>query len=217
VTEGGFDKKGRFVPKSFIPARAMRKTWQYQVLTSFKKVLPKTPSVDRLINGLFKRYPEGFYVYLPKESRVTSKRLIGRYVARYVRHPAIANTRISGYDGKTVTFWYRDNDEMVHVVSLGVFEFIEALIQHIPDRQFKMIRYYGAYARKWKSRFRSYLQESITQSKLCDFPKNRGICCPVCGEKMEFAMYWKTGPPSKSVFGERIDDWYNVSVSVDAV
>jgi len=100
---------------------------------------------------------------------------------------------------------------------MGVFEFIEALIQHIPDRQFKMIRYYGAYARKWKSRFRSYLQESITQSKLCDFPKNRAICCPVCGEKMEFAMYWKTGPPSKSVFGGRIDDWRYVSVSVDAV
>jgi len=217
VTEGGFDGKGRFVSKSFIPARAMRKTWQYQVLTSFKKVLPRTPSVARLIDRLFKRYPEGFYVYLPKESRITSKRLIGRYVARYVRHPAIANTRIVGYDGKTVTFWYNDNEGVTHVVSMGVFEFIEALIQHIPDRQFKMIRYYGAYARKWKSRFRSYLQESITQSKLCDFPKNRDICCPVCGEKMEFAMYWKTGPPSKSVFGERIDDWCNVSVSVDAV
>jgi hypothetical protein len=39
---------------------------------------------------------------------------------------------IIGYDGKTVTFWYRDNDEMVHVVSLGVFEFIEALIQAYP-------------------------------------------------------------------------------------
>jgi hypothetical protein len=30
-------------------------------------------------------------------------------------------------------------------------------------------------------------------------------------------MYWKTGPPSKSVFGGRIDDWCNVSVSVNAV
>ncbi len=88
----------------------MRKTWQYQVLTSFKKVLPRTPGVAPLIDRLFKRYPEGFYVYLPKESRITSKRLMGRYVARYVSHPAIANTRISGYDGKTVTFWYRDND-----------------------------------------------------------------------------------------------------------
>ena len=106
---------------------------------------------------------------------------------------------------------------MKQVVSMDVFEFIESLIQHIPDRQFKMIRYYGAYARRWKSRFNVYVQESITQSKLGDFPKNRDICCPVCGEKMEFVMYRKTGPPSKSVFGEKIVDWHHLFVSVDTV
>jgi len=217
ITEGGFDKKRRFNPKTFIPAEAMRKTWQYQVLTRFKQSLPKTPGLARFIDGLFKRYPNGFYVYLPKESRITSKRTIGRYIVRYVRHPAIANTRICGYDKKTVTFWYKDNGGVKNIVSMEIFEFIEALIQHIPDRQFKMIRYYGAYARKWKSKFRFYLQESITQLKLNDFPKKRGICCPVCGHLMEFMLYWKKGPPSKHVFGEKIDDWNYLSVSVDAI
>jgi len=156
-------------------------------------------------------------VYLPKESRITSKQKIGRYVARYVRHPAIANTRICGYDRKTVTFWYKDNDEVKIMISMDVFEFIEALIQHIPDHQFKMIRYYGAYARKWKSKFKLYVQESITQSKLSDFSTNRGISCPVCGHLMEFVMHWKKGPPSKHEFGEKIDDWNYLSVSIDAV
>jgi len=87
--------------------------------------------------------------------------LLGMFVCS-----AIANTRICGYDGRTVTFWYLDNDGVKHVVSMGVFAFIEALIQHIADRQFKMIRYYGAYARKWKSRFRLYVYESITQLKI---------------------------------------------------
>lgn len=136
---------------------------------------------------------------------------------RYVRHPAIANTRICGYDGKTVTFWFKDNGGVKNIVSMAIFEFIEALIQHIPNRQFKMIRYYGAYARKWKSKFKFYLQESITQFKLSDFPKNRGICCLVCGHLMEFMLYWKKGPPSKHVFGEKIDDWSYLSVSVDAI
>jgi len=214
ITEGGFDKKRRFNPKTFIPAEAMRKTWQYQVLTRFKQSLPKTPGLARFIDGLFKRYPNGFYVYLPKESRITSKRTIGRYIVRYVRHPAIANTRICGYDKKTVTFWYKDNGGVKNIVSMEIFEFIEALIQHIPDRQFKMIRYYGAYARKWKSKFKFYLQGSITQLKLSDFPKKRGICCPVCGHLMEFVLYWKKGPPSKHVFGEKIDDWNYLSISV---
>ena len=116
-----------------------------------------------------------------------------------------------------VTFWYKDNDGLTHVVSMDVFEFIEALIQHIPDRQFKMIRYYGAYVRKWKSKFKFYLQESITQSKLRDFPKKRGICCPVRGRLMEFVLYWKKGPPSKHVFGEKIDDWNYLSTSVGTI
>lgn len=144
---------------------------------------------------------------LPKQSRITSKRMIGRYVARYVRHPAIANTRISGYDGRIVTFWYKDNEDVKHVVTMAVFDFIGVLIQHIPDRHFKMIRYYGAYARKWKTRFAFYLQGCITQSKLSDFTKNNVVRCPVCGHVMEFVLYWKKGPPAKNVFGSKISDW----------
>jgi len=32
---------------------------------------------------------------------------------------------------------------------MSVDEFISAIIQHVPERQFKMIRYYGSYSRKW--------------------------------------------------------------------
>ncbi|TFH44021.1 MAG: IS91 family transposase, partial [ANME-2 cluster archaeon] len=35
VTEGGFDKRGKFIHQKFISFRAIRKTWQYQVLTRF--------------------------------------------------------------------------------------------------------------------------------------------------------------------------------------
>jgi len=139
MTEGGFDRKGNFVPKKFIPAKAMRKTWQYQVLTRFKASLPKTLEMSELINSLFKMY-DGFYVYLPKETRIRSKREVSRYVGRYIRHPAIANSRICGYDGKNVTFWYRDNQDVKHYKTMTVYDFIRAIIQHIPDRQFKMIR-----------------------------------------------------------------------------
>ncbi|PXF60667.1 MAG: hypothetical protein C4B59_08335 [Candidatus Methanogaster sp.] len=62
------------------------------------------------------------------------------------------------YDGKTVTFWYGDHDGKRHFVTMTVREFIKALIQHIPDRNFKMIRYYGAYSRRIKRRHSKYLQ-----------------------------------------------------------
>jgi len=41
VPEGGFDSYGRFIHQKFIPFNAMRKTWQYPVLTQFKAALPK--------------------------------------------------------------------------------------------------------------------------------------------------------------------------------
>jgi len=207
VTEGGFDKYGKFVSKKYIPARAMRRTWQYQVLTRFKKVLPKSRHMSMLIDSLFKKY-DGFYAYLPEESRITSKRQIGKYVGRYVRHPAIANSRICGYDGENVTFWYVDNENKKHYRDMEVFEFIRAIIQHIPERNFKMIRYYGAYCRKWKGKYSFYLmQGSITQAILDDSYDKKAQTCHVCGAQMEFLLYQKKGPPENIAFGSKLEDW----------
>ena len=89
ITEGGFDKSRKFIHKKYIPFKALRRTWQYQVLTNLKKALPKTKENAMLIDTLFKDYPQGFYVFAPKESRITSRHRISRYVARYVRHPTI--------------------------------------------------------------------------------------------------------------------------------
>lgn len=208
VTEGGFDKYGKFVPKEIIPAEAMRKTWQYQVLTRFKEALPKTQEMSLFIDSLFKKYSNGFYAYLPKESRITSKKQISSYVGRYVRHPAIANSRLCSYDGKNVTFWYVDNEKKKHYKTMPVFEFIKAIIQHIPNKNFKMIRYYGAYCRKLKRKYSFYLiQESITYANIDDSKNKRTRICPVCGSQMEFVIYWKKGPPYNAIFGSNIDDW----------
>ena len=129
LTEGGFDRKGKFRHKKFFPARSMRKTWQYQVLTRLKSALPNTPEMSRFINMLFKKYNEGFYVYLPKESRVNNPGKIARYVARYVRHPAIANFRLYYYDGDKVVFWYQDHDDNKFYVDMLVEDFIYSLIR----------------------------------------------------------------------------------------
>jgi len=83
-----------FIHQKYIPFNAMRKTWQHQVLTPFKAALPKEVAYSMLIDQLFKKYCKGFYVYLPKEAKITNKKRIAKYVARYIRHPAVANTTI---------------------------------------------------------------------------------------------------------------------------
>jgi len=94
ATVGGFDRHDSFIRQTYIPYRVLRKTWQYQVLTRFKAALPKEDVYSVLINRLFQKYTEGFYVHLPKESRITNIKRIAKYLARYIRHPAVANTTI---------------------------------------------------------------------------------------------------------------------------
>ena len=216
VTEGGFDGNGIFVSEYFFPAKLMRMTWQRNVLEGFKKALPATEYNRRFIKGFYERYSEGFYVYLPAECRIRNRREISAYVARYVRHPAIANSRISGYDGKYVYYWYVDNNNNRHDCNMEVFDFIKAIIRHIPEKRFKMIRYYGAYARGLKGRYADYLikqydQQSIIQRTLDDFNRSRKVYCPNCGHLMEFIVWLDKPPPyspeNRFEFSEHITDW----------
>ncbi|MBW1614388.1 MAG: transposase [Deltaproteobacteria bacterium] len=99
VTEGGFTRDGKFIQLgNYIPYDLLHKEWQYEVLTALRKYLSK-----QLINQLFKKYPNGFAAHVTPE-RIRSSRRLAQYIGRYVRHPAIASSRIEKYDGKVVGF-----------------------------------------------------------------------------------------------------------------
>ena len=80
-----------------------------------------------------------------------------------------------------------------------VDEFITALIQHVPPRQFKMIRYYGAYARRAKKFFACHaVQSSIgnaVQVSLKHFGKRMTPRCPYCGGNLVVLSFEKIPPP----------------------
>lgn len=209
VTEGGWLGKefiSVIIEKS-IPYKAFHKTWQYEVLTALRKELPKEN--DWLIDLMFRKYPEGFYVYV-KPERIKSGKHLARYIARYVRHPAIANSRIVDYDGKHVKFWYEDNNKVRHYVTMNVDEFITAVIQHIPDPNFKMIRYFGAYSRKIRRELKidTNYQTSIRQSIIKEFDKKVVVYCPKCNEEMECVGYTCKKPPPNL---NKLDYWIELS------
>ena len=106
------------------------------------------------------------------------------------------------------------HEYLKHFVTMKVQEFIKALIQHIPDRNFKMIRYYGAYGRRIKKRYSGYLQRSIKQTTFSDFlrkAKKWAPECPFCGAPMKFYSYEK-GPPNEiAEVNSKITDWCGVN------
>lgn len=213
VTEGGFKQNGEWVDVNVFPYKMLRRAWQYHLLTNLKKHIDDTHENRLLINRLFQEYPEGFYVRA--KDTINNRREMVKYIGRYIRHPAIAESRIEGYDGERVTFWYLDDDGVKHHVTMGVEEFITAVIRHIPDRQFKTVRHYGIYARNQRRFFQRLLGVvSIVQKKILNLPWLWAPKCPNCGAKMEFVYSSGMGkpPPEFEIvkeprFGERITDW----------
>jgi len=208
VTEGGFTKDGKWVPVTYFPFELLRTDWQDEVLTQFEKALPNTLENRMLIDYLYDAYPEGFYVNAPLEGRVTNRKQMMRYIGRYIKHPAIAECRIESYDGKVVRFWYDDDDDQRHWVTMIVEEFIAGIIGHIPDRQFKTVRYYGAYYRVKRMHFKEQLgMISIAQVLLTKYVEKWAPVCEKCGQKMELVECWLSKPPSTGEFGKKISDW----------
>lgn len=66
------------------------------------------------------------------------------YLGRYLKRPPIGETRIKNYDGQFVTFVYFDHhDKSEHSMTIPVFDFIKRVIAHIPDKHFRVVRYYN--------------------------------------------------------------------------
>jgi len=195
VTEGGFDKSGKFVQLGrYIPYDLLHKEWQYVVLNELKKYLDKG-----FIDFLFRKYPNGFAPNV-NPLRISGKEL-AKYIGRYVRHPAIANSRIIAYNKEAVKFYYRDHQEQIHYKIMLSGDFISAIIQHIPDKNFRLVRYYGSYSRR---KTKVIKQSIIRQKILIDFDNKKEICCSKCGERMEIVLFCDKPPPKDM---SKIGNW----------
>jgi len=146
VPEGGQSVDGVWKQNKFFPYKLLRKSWQVAILSALEKRIKKgKKNYNRIKNKLYAKYQEGFYVY--GKGEVRNARAATNYVGRYTGRPAISNSRIVSYDGELVTIWYKDHESGEKIEeTMEVEEFIKRAIRHIPERQFKMVRYYGIYS-----------------------------------------------------------------------
>jgi hypothetical protein len=157
MTEGGLSAKGKWIPMPYIDYRVIRKKWQYYILTALKRAKPGDKELAKIIDWCFKERTNGFNIQAKRRIEGKTKQA-ARYMARYVRHPAIADSRIIGYDTKNVTFVY-EREGKLHTVVMDKYEFIHNVIKHIPDKNFKMIRYFGIHARRAKKSVRIAMEK----------------------------------------------------------
>ena len=196
VTEGGKGNITEWKHIRHISYESLRKRWQKILLDEITYMVGNTKQIRLLKNKLYKEKDKGFYVHAKTE--IKSARTAAKYVGRYVGRPAIAESRILKYDGENVTYKYtrhEDNKTIVEVVH--VYEFIKKIIVHIPEKNFKMIRYFGIYSRRIKGKvnFIKMMDKRILSiRRSIENWENRILAisgvnpckCPNCGNNMRF-------------------------------
>lgn len=149
VTEGAMGNSNIFKKFDYISYDALRKRFQKILLDLLEKKINKS-SFKILKNFIYKKSNKGFYVYAEKKNNQSTFNMI-EYAVRYTGKPAMAESRILDYDGEYITFWYqRHEDNKLVKECIHVYDFFKRLIIHIPDENFKIVRYYGIYSKKHK-------------------------------------------------------------------
>lgn len=145
LMDGGISNKCKeFIKVDFFSYPSFRKRFMKVLLDMLEEDIGKN-EFRKVKNEMYLKHKEGFYVFAPPSKFKSYTDLI-KYVCRYVARPVMAESRIIDYDGEFVTFWYqRHNDDLIIIEKIHAFEFISRLIIHIPDYNFKQIRFYGAY------------------------------------------------------------------------
>lgn len=202
ISEGGIGSSGLWRAKKHFDYKFLRYAFRTVLLNEMEAKIG--PSFKKAKAACYRDHESGFYVYA--KPRKCNPNEVLKYIGRYLGRPVIATSRIDSYDTEndTVTFHYnRHEDEKYMVETIPAMDFIKRLIRHIPEKHFKMIRYYGIYARHRDADKKLYRAMSCEKHRFfISFNRWRTLFlhsmgydplkCPCCGEEMVFLeMYHK--------------------------
>jgi hypothetical protein len=214
VTCGGLNDKNSWV-NLFFPAAPIKKMWRHRIIELFRteykcQNLALTPAYStkaRFDSWMKKLYETQWYVHLQKPSD-NHKRNI-EYLGRYIKRPPISEARIDEYDGEQVTFKFLDHyNGTTEYIKMSVLNFIARLIRHIPDRNFKMIRYYGFLSNRTRGKklplvYKAIKQvapkiiKAVTWRRMLILRLNKDpLACPNCNILLSLRqVYYGLSPP----------------------
>jgi hypothetical protein len=146
----------RWIPTSrrfFLPVKKLRKVFRGKLLFKLERALRAGEILGDLESDLrlLRRTPKIWKVYA--KAPIAGAGHVVRYLSRYVHRIAIANSRIVHYDGRSVSFRYKDradgNKTKLRTVSGP--DFAKLFLQHVLPPRFVRIRHYGLLAARRRS------------------------------------------------------------------
>ena len=96
--------------------------------------------------GVLRSTPKLWKVYV--KAPLAGPAHVVRYLSRYVHRIAIANSRITHYDGQNATFRYKDRADgnATRLRTVSGADFARLFLQHVLPPRFVRIRHYGILA-----------------------------------------------------------------------
>lgn len=156
---------------SFFPEKTLKARFRYILVKKLRqwvcqKLKENTLSIPRSIQRFWKKkyntsdffsvtkllYNIIWYVFIGE--KLTNAHYTTRYIGRYAKRPCVSETNIVyySYEKQVVSFVYKDKiTKTKQCETVCVDEFLKRLIQHIPEKNFRMIRHYGFYANRIKN------------------------------------------------------------------
>lgn len=119
-----------------------------------------------------------------------------KYLGAYVFRVAISNSRITGYDGKQVTFKYQKvGSSKWRSITLSVMEFMRRFLLHVLPTGFMKIRHYGFLSPNFSIPIQKIrelicvLFEFVKQKRKEESPKIKPLRCPKCNTLMKWIRF----------------------------
>ncbi len=175
TTTGGLSHDFSQWKNLFFHQATLMRIWRYKIIMLFrnaqrqKLIIP--PAIAQQLHHAFTfnqfldyLYRKTWIVHCSKPSN-DHKQNVG-YLGRYIKRPAIAESKLRHYDGHVVAFNYLDhNTNSYRKFKLTIDQFIGRFVQHIPDIGFRMIRYYGFLAHRVRGKLLPVVYQLIDQEE----------------------------------------------------
>lgn len=212
VTAGGLSldhKKWIDAPNNFLmPQSGLKKRWRYNVI---KKIIwannkgllemPFLPKKGQYINlhGVVSVIAKLCW-YIRIGERLLEIGLTVKYIGRYTKRPVIAEARIISCSNRWVIFKFKDYAQggKISIKKSGLFIFIRNLIQHIPDKNFRVVRGYGLFSNRLKGKLlpisRKLIKKQLRNKKqppkswrerMCEYTGKDPLICEKCSIQMQ--------------------------------
>lgn len=225
VTRGGLCKRTGVWKPIYFKAKATEKCWRAaisQLLESHYPQLelsgdgcPYVRNQQDWSRFLVSQYCRRWKVHFAKKTDNVKPTM--NYLGRYLKRPPIAASRLRhNFKGSGVTFEYLNHRTgQTESLTLSAEELIGRMVEHIPDKHFKMLRYFGFLSNRRRGVMLPLVYAALEMT-LASAPEMPGYAsmlkgyvkvdpyeCILCGEQLVFANF-RAGEPLSALVAQTI-------------